>query len=503
MARRSRPLARALVLAATIAFAPARRARPPSRRWSDGGDEVDDLSPEELERYAKTAPTPEEEADLFAMLKDKFSEFEGSTYGDYKKEDLEEPLKPGSLESALRAEIGKLPKEEQVASDRRVLESIFDRGAEEFKETVEAMKEENAAIGKIAADELAADMAAEARAFETRMDDLTRAAGVDPSKLADAGLDDYDDDVLVTMDSAGGLKRRRAAPRPPAAAAPKAVEPVLVAGAGGDAALEAAGEVGTLVLVGASDAEAKRLVETHRPGRVVVLSAQGVTRAGEFAFLLRRGALEKAGATEGAAKLALAKLARGGEAVVVRAGAAAGAAGPAVVEVGDGLDAPTAPDLVAACLAKCCASPDVANATIAVSGAGACSDGRWRDLLLKARGPELARLDVDAPLDDVVLWAREWATLWRGDGAKRRLTTPVDVFADDAGADLLFDDKRAPKRAKAGGVLLRAERPTVDGAAATRLRAVRSDYSDGVAVKQMSEDEIILRLKADFEKTFG
>ena len=52
-------------------------------------------------------------------------------------------------------------------------------------------------------------------------------------------------------------------------------------------------------------------------------------------------------------------------------------------------------------------------------------------------------------------------------------------------------------------VLLRAERPTVDGAAATRLRAVRADYSDGVAVKQMSEDEIILRLKADFEKTFG
>ena len=338
MACARRPLALALVLAATVAFAPARRARAPSRRWSDGGDEVDDLSPEELERYAKTAPTPEEEADLFAMLKDKFSEFEGSTYGDYKKEDLEEPLKPGSLESALRAEIGKLPKAEQVASDRRVLESIFDRGAEEFKETVEAMKEENAAIGKIAADELAADMAAEARAFETRMDELTRAAGVDPSKLADAGLDDYDDDVLVTMDSAGGLKRPRSAPRPPPAAAPKAVEPVLVAGAGGDAALraavlvnladagygdaalEAAGEVGTLVLVGASDAEAKRLVETHRPGRVVVLSAQGVTRAGEFAFLLRRGTLEKAGATEGAAKLALAKLARGGEAVVVRAG---------------------------------------------------------------------------------------------------------------------------------------------------------------------------------------
>ena len=55
-----------------------------------------------------------------------------------------------------------------------------------------------------------------------------------------------------------------------------------------------------------------------------MLSAQGVTRAGEFAFLLRRGTLEKAGATEGAAKLALAKLARGGEAVVVRAGARAG-----------------------------------------------------------------------------------------------------------------------------------------------------------------------------------
>ena len=36
-----------------------------------------------------------------------------------------------------------------------------------------------------------------------------------------------------------------------------------------------------------------------------------------------------------------------------------------------------------------------------------------------------------------------------------------------------------------------------------RLRAVRGPYSEGVAVKQMSEDLILQRLGVDFEKTFG
>ena len=59
------------------------------------------------------------------------------------------------------------------------------------------------------------------------------------------------------------------------------------------------GNTGTLVLVDAGEAEAKRLVETARPRRVVVASRQGVTRSGEFAFLFRKSALDGARGVEG------------------------------------------------------------------------------------------------------------------------------------------------------------------------------------------------------------
>ena len=124
----------------------------------------------------------------------------------------------------------------------------------------------------------------------------------------------------------------------------------------------------------------------------------------------------------------------------------------------------------------------------------------WSDLLLKADGPELLRRPaLRASENEVLSWVREWATLWtaKGDNA-RRLTTPVDVVPISNGAELMFVDKRAPKRSKAGGVRLVVE--AKDG---VRVRAVRGAYSEGIAVKAMSEDLILARLDEDLSRTFG
>ena len=139
----------------------------------------------------------------------------------------------------------------------------------------------------------------------------------------------------------------------------------------------------------------------------------------------------------------------------------------------------------------------MANATLAVSGADASVD--WSDLLLKADGPELLRRPARASENEVLSWVREWATLWtkKGDNA-RRLTTPVDVVPTPNGAELVFVDKRAPKRSKAGGVRLVVE--AVDG---VRVRAVRGAYSEGIAVKAMSEDLILARLGEDLPFCIG
>ena len=279
--------------------------------------------------------------------------------------------------------------------DRAALEATFERAKEDFKSTVEKMKEDDLAVTNIKRAELEEEMAAEARAFETRMDALAREAGVDPR----GPLPEFDEDVIVTLDDV--LAEPAPVSNIPVSNA------VRVCGAKGGALQELVvdelklgveevsvgdakrGNTGTLVLVDAGEAEAKRLVETARPRRVVVASRQGVTRSGEFAFLFRKGALDGARGVEGAAKLALQKIGEGGECVVVRLGEAKGASGEAVVEVGDALDEATSTDVAAAALARCCLDARVANATIAVSGADASVD--WSDLLLKADGPELLR----------------------------------------------------------------------------------------------------------------
>jgi len=493
-----------LLISAAAAF----HGTPPAQHSSHliraaKGDLDDDLSPEDMAKFQAQAPSDSEQAALFAQLKEQFAAIEGSTYGGARDEDyFEEEDK--TLEAELRKAGGRLSKQDQRDVDRAALEATFERAKEDFKSTVEKMKEDDLAVTNIKRAELEEEMAAEARAFETRMDALAREAGVDPR----GPLPEFDEDVIITLDAV--LAEPAPVSNIPVSNA------VRVCGAKGGALQELVvdelkklgveeasvgdakrGNTGTLVLVDAGEAEAKRLVETARPRRVVVASRQGVTRSGEFAFLFRKGALDGARGVEGAAKLALQKIGEGGESVVVRLGEAKGASGEAVVEVGDTLDEATSTDVAAAALARCCLDARVANATLAVSGADASVD--WSDLLLKADGPELLRRPARASENEVLSWVREWATLWtaKGDNA-RRLTTPVDVVPISNGAELVFVDKRAPKRSKAGGVRLVVE--AVDG---VRVRAVRGAYSEGIAVKAMSEDLILARLDEDLSRTFG
>ena len=495
-----------LIAAAAAAF----HATPPAQHSSHliraaKGDLDDDLSPEDMAKFAAQAPSENEQAALFAQLKEQFAAIEGSTYGGARDEDYFEEEDENTLEAELRKAGGRLSKQDQRDVDRAALEATFERAKEDFKSTVEKMKEDDLAVTNIKRAELEEEMAAEARAFETRMDALAREAGVDPR----GPLPEFDEDVIVTLDDV--LAEPAPVSNIPVSNA------VRVCGAKGGALQELVvdelkklgveevsvgdakrGNTGTLVLVDAGEAEAKRLVETARPRRVVVASRQGVTRSGEFAFLFRKGALDGARGVEGAAKLALQKIGEGGESVVVRLGEAKGASGEAVVEVGDALDEATSTDVAAAALARCCLDARVANATIAVSGADASVD--WSDLLLKADGPELLRRPaLRASENEVLSWVREWATLWtaKGDNA-RRLTTPVDVVPMSNGAELVFVDKRAPKRSKAGGVRL-----VVEAVGGVRVRAVRGAYSEGIAVKAMSEDLILARLDEDLSRTFG
>jgi len=502
-----------LALRASSFAPPALRQRGTMPLAAPTDDFGEKLTGDDLAKAAAEARAIEANEDaLFASLKESFAALEGSTFGGAPDAAFADEA-PATPEAELRAAASRMSSADRKDVDRAAIEAIFDRATTEFEDTVSKLREEDEAVGRIAAQELADEMAAEARAFETRMDSLVRASGVDPLKGTAGALADFDDDVLITMDSAV-----RAPPEPAAAAPRERTNGFRVAGAAGDAdlqdqvrrALEGLGMADTdkspdaLVLVGSSEAEAKRLVETLRPARVVVASRQGVTRSGELAFFLRRKALDAARGVEGAAKLALAKLGSAGEVVVVRLGEAKGAAGPAVLEVEDALDAPTSTEVAAEALARCCADPRVANATVAVSGAESPSAAAWADLLVKADGPELLRLPAEAAVGDLRAWAREWAQLWTGGGdAAARLTTPVDALDAPAGADLSFRDKRLPKRSLGGGVLLRAEEVVIDGVASRRLRAVRGPYSEGVAVKQMSEDLILQRLGVDFEKTFG
>ena len=185
-----------LFLAAAAAFQP-----PPTQHGSRlnaaKGDLDDDLSPEDMAKFAAQAPSENEQAALFAQLKEQFAAIEGSTYGGARDEDyFEEEEDNNTLEAELRKAGGRLSKQDQRDVDRAALEATFERAKEDFKSTVEKMKEDDLAVTNIKRAELEEEMAAEARAFETRMDALAREAGVDPR----GPLPEFDEDVIVTLD---------------------------------------------------------------------------------------------------------------------------------------------------------------------------------------------------------------------------------------------------------------------------------------------------------------
>merc|ERR1719426_256189 len=158
-------------------------------------EEEEALSDEEKAKFAAQAPSDNEQAAFFQQLKEQFASMDGSTYGGAKDEDyFEEDI--SSVEAELRKAGERLSKSDQGDVDRAALEATFQRAKEEFTTYVEKMKENDLAVTKIAKAEMEAEMAAEARAFETRMDALAREAGVDPR----GPLPEFDENVIVTLD---------------------------------------------------------------------------------------------------------------------------------------------------------------------------------------------------------------------------------------------------------------------------------------------------------------
>ena len=183
-----------LLISAAAAF----HATPPARHGTQlqAAIDDDDLSPEDMAKFAAQAPSDSEQAALFAQLKEQFAAIEGSTYGGARDEDYFEEEEENTLEAELRKAGGRLSKQDQRDVDRAALEATFERAKEDFKSTVEKMKEDDLAVTNIKRAEMMEEMAAEARAFETRMDALAREAGVDPR----GPLPEFDEDVIVTLD---------------------------------------------------------------------------------------------------------------------------------------------------------------------------------------------------------------------------------------------------------------------------------------------------------------
>ena len=96
-----------LCLAAVSAFHPTPPARHCTRRAAKG-DLDDDLSPEDMAKFAAQAPSDSEQAALFAQLKEQFAAIEGSTYGGARDEDYFEEEEENTLEAELRKAGGRL-----------------------------------------------------------------------------------------------------------------------------------------------------------------------------------------------------------------------------------------------------------------------------------------------------------------------------------------------------------------------------------------------------------
>ena len=186
-----------LIAAAAAAF----HATPPAQHSSHliraaKGDLDDDLSPEDMAKFAAQAPSDQEQAALFQQLKEQFAAIEGSTYGGARDEDYFEEEEENTLESELRKRRAVVEARSSGTSTARPSRRRSSGPRRISRSTVEKMKEDDLAVTNIKRAELEEEMAAEARAFETRMDALAREAGVDPR----GPLPEFDEDVIVTLD---------------------------------------------------------------------------------------------------------------------------------------------------------------------------------------------------------------------------------------------------------------------------------------------------------------
>ena len=295
----------------------------------------------------------------------------------------------------------------------------------------------------------------------------------------------------------------------------------------------AAGDDGALAESTVS-AAAKALGGGDRPARMLLLSAVGSTRSGEFPFSLKGvfgGGLKKFDALEQSFMRSAAQY--GVSHTVLRVGDLKGDAPPSsewdgtvtsgiLLRPGDVGDGATPPDVASEGMyqALCGTWPTAANATLTlladrgakppatakdrlVGAASGRSD--WQDEMLRVAGPELLRLRVEGvdalqAVNFVRLWAEQFVEEGRGG-----LTTPVELrdvrrsngvrveFQGRKGTG--FDDKDGKKKARKtaqGGVEVLVENAGED---AVRMRMVRVNYDDGVPVKVMSEELLVSKLR--------
>lgn len=417
----------------------------------------------------------------------------------------------------LRKRLSALPKSEQAASDRRIIENIFEVAQEDVRNWGEEFREENRQRAAESSARFEEGLAEQTRAFAAQIDAVIGEAGIDLQKLTakdDVEFDDYKIVAASSKASTPALTTRW----PPSNAVASVLGDNELAAKTAEAlksdGYEVNGDKADMVVVCSgppdfrnAESTLRRATDAVKPGGlVVVASRHGATRTSDFTFALRnaRGDLTRALEFEDSTKLLTRRKGEGVSFAVVRLGdLGKKASGETKLELNDALDAPVSMAVAAEALKQTCLQPAARNQTLTVSGQNLPGSKRmWDDMFLKLDGPELVRLDAPRASStlDVILWIREWATLWTG--KETPLTTPVTLDNVDDGASLLFvDTKKSPKKRKQNGGIILVVDTSPSGA--IRARAIRAPYDEGIAVKEMSENEIMLRFQKDFAKEWA
>uniref|UniRef100_A0A7S2DV39 NAD(P)-binding domain-containing protein n=1 Tax=Haptolina brevifila TaxID=156173 RepID=A0A7S2DV39_9EUKA len=263
------------------------------------------------------------------------------------------------------------------------------------------------------------------------------------------------------------------------------------------------------------------------PRRLIFVSTHGVERTDKLPYNLRNvfGQLDKQRAAEQEIILKARRMCPAF--TIVRFGAlkdsppsASASAGRAQIQPSDVLDGDLPLAAASSLLSKVLLRDEAINATLsagpAADTASAIGDEAmyWEDEWLKLVGPEVYRRPLTVlPVEDAILWLREWAQRFTRPG--QQLTTPVSVQDVDDGVLLRFltragggyadfdaeetaDDKWAAAKPGAsklesgepdGALLLVAEsRPT------PRVRVSRAEMAEGTVVKEMSEAAVLAKL---------